>query len=95
MGELIPIFGILGGALMTAGLVFGVVKIMQGPVGIALGKRIHGAAGDEDLRTDVSLLREQVDHLQQELSETQERLDFAERLLSQSKGHPELTGGDA
>ena len=84
MGELIPIFGMLTGTLMTVGLIFGLVKVMQGPVGAALARRIQGkhGAADEDLHAEVTWLRDQVDQLRQEVTETQERLDFAERLLT-------------
>ena len=84
MGELIPIFGLIAGTVMTVGLIFGVVKLMQGPVGVALARRIQGKHGavDEDLHAEVTWLRDQVDQLRQEVTETQERLDFAERLLT-------------
>ena len=92
MHELIPIFGMITGILMTAGLIFGVVKIMQGPVGIAISRRIHGHAGDDDLRNEVAMLRDHVEQLQQELGEAQERIDFTERLLARGSEAGRLPG---
>ena len=46
-------------------------------------ERIAGRAGASPaLEADVRELRSEVDALRAELTETQERLDFAERLLS-------------
>ncbi len=39
----------------------------------------------DDVSARLEALERSVEHLQQELAETQERLDFAERLLSQSR----------
>jgi len=92
MGELIPIFGMITGTLMTVGLIFGVVKLMQGPVGIAISRRIHGHGGDDDLRNEVAMLRDHVEQLQQELGEAQERIDFTERLLARGSEAGRLPG---
>lgn len=57
------------------------IFVLRGPLGRAIGERIAGRreAGDDheirDLKGDVEELRHQ-------LSEVQERLDFAERLLA-------------
>lgn len=85
-GNLIPIFGMITGVLVTGGLIFGVIKIMHSPVGIALARKIQGGGpvdGDEDLRAEVAYLREQVEDVQRQLGEAQERIDFTERILSQ------------
>lgn len=91
MGELIPLFGMLTGTLITVMLIFGVVKVMHGPVGTALSRRLQGRAGaeDEELRLEVGYLRDQVEDLGRQLAETQERVDFAERLLSRGVGQGE------
>ena len=93
-GNLVPIFGMITGALVTAFLVMGVVRVMQSPVGIALGRRIQGGRVDvdEELRSEVTYLREQVEDVQRQLGETQERLDFAERILSRQKQMSQLPG---
>jgi hypothetical protein len=46
-----------------------------------------GAGGDA---ADVAALREEMDDVRRELAEVQERLDFAERLLTQVRDHPQL-----
>ncbi len=94
MGELIPIFGMITGVLITGGIIFGVVRIMHSPVGIALGRRIQGTSGEaeEDFRAELGFLREQVDELQRQLGEAQERLDFAERMLSRPRPATPLSG---
>jgi hypothetical protein len=90
MFDLIPIFGMVTGVVITGGLIFGVIKIMHSPVGIALARRIQGRHGDDDdLRAEVGYLREQVEEVQRQLGETQERLDFTERLLARGKPIPE------
>lgn len=86
MAELIPIFGMITGLGIILGGVFGLVRLAQGPVGQALARRIQGhAAGDPELAADMAELKDQVDLLRRQLEETQERVDFAERLLSQSR----------
>ena len=86
MAELIPIFGMITGLGIILGGIFGFVRLAQGPVGQALARRIQGhAGGDSELAADVAELREHVDLLRRQVEETQERVDFAERLLSQSR----------
>ena len=52
-------------------------RLRQGPGGAEL----HGPAGNE-LEARLDAFEAEVSKLRQELSETQERLDFAERLLA-------------
>ncbi|HEX9055111.1 MAG TPA: hypothetical protein VF830_09410 [Gemmatimonadales bacterium] len=86
MAELIPIFGMITGLGIILGGVLGLVRLAQGPVGQALARRIQGhAAGDPELAADMAELKDQVDLLRRQLEETQERVDFAERLLSQQR----------
>jgi hypothetical protein len=58
------------------------VFIMRGPFGRAMAERISGRArtGTED--QDVRELKGEVEELRTQLSEVQERLDFAERILA-------------
>ena len=86
-GELIPIFGMLTGMVMTVAVIFGLVQLTKGPVGQALARRIQGRAGetDADVRAELADLRDQVEALRGTLDEAQERLDFAERMLSQPR----------
>jgi hypothetical protein len=94
MHDLVPIFGMLTGTLITGGLIFGVVRIMHSPVGVALARRIQGvrAEADEDLRAEVAFLRDQVEDVQRQLGETQERLDFTERIIARQKQVSQLPG---
>jgi hypothetical protein len=61
------------------------------PVGRAIANRIQGAgsAASKDtikrLETAHEGLIEEMDHLRQDMVELQERLDFAERLLAQTR----------
>ncbi|MGH7561228.1 MAG: hypothetical protein ACRENB_09410 [Gemmatimonadales bacterium] len=82
-GDLIPIVGMLTGIVMMVLIGVTVMKIAQGPIGQAIGRRIHGkSAVDPDVQAELADLREQVSSLEQRLVESEERLDFAERLLS-------------
>ena len=68
--------------MLGAGM-FGVVAL--GPIGRAIGKRIlEGGSSTEAeaLSDDVHDLRIQGEELRQSLMETQERLDFTERMLA-------------
>ena len=86
-GEMIPLFGMVTGMVMTVAVIFGLVQLTKGPVGQALARRIQGRAADRDgeVRMELAELRDQVDALRGTLEETQERLDFAERMLSQGR----------
>jgi hypothetical protein len=57
------------------------MKIFTGPIGAAIGDRIRGRR-DSD-----------VDRLQARVTEVEERLDFAERLLTSSEQADQLPGG--
>ena len=86
-GNLVPIFGMITGMIVTGLIIIGVVRVMHSPVGIALARKIQGGLpeGDEELRTEVAYLREQVEECQRQLGETQERVDFTERVLARPK----------
>jgi hypothetical protein len=78
---LIPIFGMLTGTVMTGAVVWGIVQIVR--------IRTHGSQSTPELAGEVAALRDQVDSLQQQLLETQERIDFTERLLTRGRGDRE------
>jgi hypothetical protein len=86
-GDLIPIFGMITGIVTTGLFFWGVVNVAQSPIGEALARRILGrhAGPDPDLVAEVSLLREQVEVLQNQVAEAQDRIDFTERLLTQGR----------
>jgi hypothetical protein len=54
--------------------------------------RLRAGAGDAGGQGDVAVLREEVGELRRELGEVQERLDFAERLLSQARDPERVPG---
>lgn len=88
--DLIPIFGMITGTLMTGFLVIGGVMVFRGPLGQAIARRIQGRSGEveQELLTEVHALREQVLGLEQQVEELGERLDFSERLLAQGRPEP-------
>ena len=81
-GDLIPIFGMITGILTVGFMSWAVVAIARGPLGQALSRRIGGVHHDGDLAQEVMALREQVEDMQHQLVDTQERLEFTERLLT-------------
>ncbi len=85
MHDLVPLAGMVTGMMMLGILTWGFVRVFRGPVGQALGRRISGNADHADhLEDEVMELRDVVAGLADELRETNERVDFAERLLSAS-----------
>jgi len=84
--ELIPIFWTLTGSITIVAFFHVVAKLAQSPIGLALGRRIQGqlGLGEPELQTEIEALREQVGQLQHQVEEAHERLDFAERLLTQA-----------
>jgi hypothetical protein len=75
--------------LITVAGIVGTVVALRGPIGRAIAARIEGrrppddetALELDDLRSRVATLEEG----QSQLTEVQERLDFAERLLAQER----------
>lgn len=85
--DFIPLFGMLTGIVVMGLLTLGVVKVFNGPVGQALARRIRGQHGDDSaLAGEIADLREQVASLEHRLGESEERLDFTERLLTRQSG---------
>ena len=76
----------LVGLLSTVGIAaFTVVKVAR-----LFATRRESSSPDVTAR--VEELERRVQGLQQELAETQERLDFAERLISKSRAEPRIGG---
>ncbi|HEY7682565.1 MAG TPA: hypothetical protein VH879_07960 [Gemmatimonadales bacterium] len=73
----IPVFGMITGMITTSAIVWGIVQIVR--------IRSHGPSAGAELFTEVAALRDQVEALQQQLLDAQERIDFAERLLTQGR----------
>ena len=78
-------------AMLTAFV--SLVLILRGPVGRALARRIEGRTGEPgELTARVNELEQRLadlDHDRARMAELEERLDFAERLLSQGSREPE------
>ncbi len=69
------------------------------PVGRAIADRIRGTGGEsneviERVKESQLAVLEEVDALRQELTDVQERLDFAERMLAQQRERGQLPQGD-
>ncbi len=77
LGPLVPIAAIIA---------FAAVKIAK------VRTSASAASLPADVTTRLESLEQRVDGLQQELSETHERLDFAERLLSQARDDRRIGG---
>jgi predicted nucleic acid-binding Zn-ribbon protein len=77
LGVMIPIIGLLIG---------GFVVFAKSEIGRALAHRIAGgASAASGLEAELHALRGEVEALRAELLETQERLDFTERVLAGAK----------
>jgi len=79
----IPILGIMA---------WSAVKIL-GPIGQAFARRISGGSGGDFLEQRVETLAQEVDGLKTQLTETHERLEFAERMLAQARQPDQLPRG--
>ena len=77
MALMIPIFGILIG---------GMAIFVRSHIGHAIADRISGrTAPPPEFEAELRELRSEVDTLRAELADTQERLDFTERMLASGK----------
>jgi uncharacterized caspase-like protein len=82
---LIPIFAL---AIPLAGIVvFGLQKLARTRLEET---RLRAGGADRAAEADIAALRDEVGELRRELSEVQERMDFAERLLSQAREQERL-----
>jgi hypothetical protein len=82
---LIPIFAL---AIPLAGVVFfGLQKLARTRLEEA---RLRAGALDKGAEAEITVIRDEVGELRRELSEVQERMDFAERLLSQVRDQERL-----
>jgi Tfp pilus assembly protein PilO len=86
-----------GGILMVVLLVTAAVTIICWPLARALARRLEGKPGltpalQQDL-DDVHHRLAEVDALQQRVTELEERLDFAERLLARGDSQATLPRG--
>ncbi len=67
-----------------------------GPIGMAIGRRLSGRAhadAGSELEEMGALVTADMDDLRRRLAEVEERLDFAERLLTDNPPANQLRGG--
>ena len=81
LGLMIPMMGLT---------VVGIVVLGRSRIGEALAQRIAGGSQDPEVQEQLLGLREDVALLRGQLQETQERLDFAERMLARPEPSKEL-----
>jgi len=77
---MIPIVGIICGTVLK------IARIRAGPIG--------RVGSDPEVLQRLDACEQELSALRQELSDTQERLDFAERLLAKAKETRELSPPD-
>jgi hypothetical protein len=76
-------------AIALVALAIAMAKILTGPIGVALARRIRGGTRPAEDSAHVA----EVEDLRGRLAEVEERLDFAERLLAQTREADQLHGG--
>ena len=96
MFGMMPMIGIL--VPITLFISVAVVLILRGPVGKALAERIGGRSIEasqetEALHADVDALRDDLNDTRAMVADMQERLDFAERLLTAGRASQEDRSG--
>lgn len=77
-----PTMVLIAIALLTA------ITVVLWPLARALGRRLEGKPADGELRGEVARLQQrlgELDALQERVVELEERLDFTERLLAQTR----------
>jgi hypothetical protein len=92
----IPLAGMVTGVLCIGAIAFAATRIFAGPVGQALARRVGargGAQPDGELLNELASLRSDLEHVQHRLMETEERLDFTERLLARHQEPSRIAGG--
>jgi hypothetical protein len=85
---LIPIFAL---AIPVAGIIFhGLQRLARMRLEEA---RLRLGSSDKGTEAEITMLRDEVGELRREVADVQERLDFAERLLSRTRETERLPGG--
>lgn len=83
-------------AMVTFFLSIASIAILRGPLGRALAERISGRAPEPDhgLVRELDRMSAELDDVRHRLAESEERLDFAERLLAKQRQKPALEPGE-
>jgi hypothetical protein len=81
---------------MTFFISFAAVLILRGPLGKAMADRLAGRTGAEEsvARRQVERLEGELEDVRHRLSEAEDRLDFAERLLAKHREQSALGPGN-
>ena len=74
---------------LAAVIFYGLLKVARMRLEEA---RVHAGVLDKGSEAEIAILRDEVGEVRRELGEVQERLDFAERLLSQGREGDRLPG---
>lgn len=78
---------------ITLFIVIGTTVILRGPIGRALADRLAGrAAPPGQDAIDGEALRGEMDDVRLRLTELEERVDFAERVLARARQRDQLPG---
>lgn len=83
------------GIVLTIAFVIVAIKVF-GPLARAWARKLEGKVGDPELRAEVDQLRDQLgemDGLRTRVQELEERVEFAERMLSQKRDQDLLQRG--
>jgi hypothetical protein len=75
---------------MTLFISVDAVVIFRGPLGKGLGERLAGSKLEGNALPETEALHAEVDELRYRVTEMEERLDFAERMLAKQPGPPQL-----
>ena len=81
--------------VIAVALAFVAIKVL-GPMARAMARRLEGGAVSPELRAEIDQLRAEVaeaDHLKSRVQELEERVEFAERMLSKGRDQDLLRRG--
>ena len=73
--------------IVTTSVIYGALRIIRGPIGAALARRISGSS-EGDGRHD-----EEINQLRERVAELEERVDFTERVLLQQPERGQVPAG--
>jgi hypothetical protein len=78
---------------ITMFVTIGAVIILRGPLGKALGERLAGRTPAAVDGAEAGALRAEVEEMRYRLTDVEERLDFAERMLTSAREAGKLPPG--
>jgi hypothetical protein len=73
--------------IVTTSVIYGVLKIIRGPIGAALARRISGSVEGDGRQN------EEINELRTRVAELEERVDFTERVLLQQPERGQVPAG--